>query len=256
MVKKLVTLAALAALLIVLLLINRALAGLPVVRSGPPGAVLYATGFDAAAPDWSQYDDGQLSAQAAGGALTLTVNAGRTGAFSAAAPVFSDFDLQAEASASAGPIDNSFGLIFRLQNAGNTRTGDDSFYLFLISSDGYYRVTRTLGGEETLLSDWIPSDAIAQGLGAVNHLRVIAHGDRFQFSVNGQPLQLCRPESASGISTFSAGTCVGGAMVDTLQDDAIAYGQIGAAALSTDTGGPGVSVGFDRVIVSMPETTS
>lgn len=255
MVKKLVTLAALTALLIVLVLINRALAALPVIRTGPPGAALYAAGFDDAALDWSQYDDGQRSAQVLDGALTLTVDAGDTGAFSAAAPVFGDFDLQAEARASAGPLDNSFGLIFRLQKGGNTRSDDDSFYLFLISSDGYYRVTRTLhGSDEEVLSDWIPSDAIVQGIGAVNIPRVTARAGRISFSVNGQPLQVCLPNAAGGKSTFSAGECVEGTMADVLVDDAIAFGQLGVTARSTDSGGPGVSIAFDRVIVSMPES--
>lgn len=255
MVKKLLTLAALVALLIALILIYRTLAAIPIVRTGPPGVTLYAAGFDDAALDWSQYDDGQLSARVSEGAFMLTVNAGDTGAFSAAAPVFGDFDVRAEARASAGPLDNSFGLIFRLQNGGNTRTDDDSFYLFLISSDGYYRVTRTLSGSERVLSDWIPSDAIVQGIGAVNHVRVTARAGRFSFSVNGQPLAVCLPNAAGGQSTFSAGECVDGTMTDVLEDDAVAYGQLGLIARSTDTGGPGVSVAFDRVIVSMPEAT-
>ncbi|MFQ3567171.1 MAG: hypothetical protein SNJ59_09230 [Aggregatilineales bacterium] len=240
-----------ALLLIILVIIQRAAAGLHYIVPAEPGALLYVTTFEAFTDEWQQYR-GRLEASIEEGALRLRIDDHATLAFSYAAPHFADFDLTASVRAVEGPVDNGFGLVFRLQHHNNADPTDDDYYVFLISSDGYYRVLRVLDGRERVISDWIDSSAIRQGLGETNILRVIARGDTFQFFVNDTLLPLCLPDDPEGISTYALDTCIQGTMVDLWQDASIAHGQIGVAAYSTVTGGPGVIVIFDYLLVRGP----
>lgn len=217
-----------------------------------PGQVAYVAAFDGFTEDWSQYQ-GALAAQVTdGGVLRLETDSASSGPFSVTRQYFGDFDLRAQAVPVAGPEDNGYGLIFRLQDNGNTDLSDDRFYWFLISSDGYYQVVRVLNGQQKRLSDWIPSDAIQTGIGAANWLRVVASGDRFRFYVNNQPLQLCLPDDPDAESTFTAlNECVQGQMVDELVDSTIPNGRIGVTAHAFSEGG--VAVEFDNVMVLGPE---
>jgi hypothetical protein len=240
-----------ALLLIALVIIQRAAAGLHYIVPAAPGALLYVTTFEGFTDEWQQYR-GRLEASIEEGALRLRIDDHAALAFSYAAPHFADFDLVASARAVGGPVDNGFGLVFRLQHHNNADPADDDYYVFLISSDGYYRVLRVLDGRERVISDWIDSPAIRQGLDETNILRVVARGDTFQFFVNDTLLPLCLPNDPEGISTYALDTCIQGTMVDLWQDASIAHGQIGVAAHSTVTGGPGVIVMFDYLLVHGP----
>lgn len=227
----------------------------PVV-SAAPGEVLLAASFDGESAsefnrDWDQYT-GRLSAAVGDGVLRVRVGDAPAGAYSAANLVFSDFDLTVQATAESEPIDNGFGVVFRLQDKGNTSFADDSFYLFLISSDGFYRLVRVTDGVERVLSEWIDSPVIRQGLGVTNRVRVRAVGDAFDFAINGQAVPLCVPENPEATSTYANGVCVGGALQMVLRDSAIASGRIGVGGVATLTGGPGVTVAFDNLVVLSP----
>lgn len=239
-------------LLVLLIVLGRALAGQHMLIDGTAGAVIYAAGFSGEGgfnTDWDQYDDGQLSARIADESLTIGVGRGGAAAFSSAAPHAGNFDLRVTLAAIAGPVDNGFGVLFRLQDGGNTTITDDAYYAFQISSDGYYRLVRRIEGAEREISTWIASDVVRQGLGAVNTLRVIAQGDSFQFFINDQPAPLCIPDDPTGRSVYFMETCRDGRMVTTWTDNTIATGQFGVLALATDTGGPGVVVRVDHLVV-------
>lgn len=217
-----------------------------------PGKVAYVAAFDGFQDDWSQYQ-GVLTAQITGGVLRLKAGDMNSGPFSVTRQYFGDFDARVQASPVDGPLDNGYGLIFRLRDNGNTNLNDDSYYWFLISSDGYYQVLRVLNGQSKRLSDWIPSDAIQPGIGVTNWLRVVASGDRFRFYINNTPVQLCVPDNPEGESTFTAlNECVQGQMVDELVDTSIPNGRLGVIAHSFDE--PGVTVEFDNLVVLGPET--
>lgn len=226
------------------------------ILTGSPGNVLYVATFDGAAAgdfnkDWEQAS-GRLAMTIADGVMRIKVDEELGGVYSVATPYFADFDLTAQARAAAGPEDNGFGIVFRLQDHENRIFTDDSYYLFLISSDGYYRVSRSTDGEEKILSDWIASDLIHLGIGAVNTLRVRAESNQFEFFINGSRVSLCVPDDPDAISTYSGDVCIGGSMLDTLQDSAIPAGRVGVGAIATDTGGSGVEVEFDNLVVLAP----
>lgn len=234
-----------AALLAGLFALSRAAANWHYVYTGNPGDVLFVAAFDGLLDDWETYDDGQLAAQPVDGAMRLTVDGFQRAPFSAAAPYFGDFDYRVTATAVDGPLNNGYGVIFRMQDAGN-------YYQFLTSSDGYYQVERSVNGVNRVLSIWIPSAVVNQGIGASNDLRVVAQGNRFRFYINQQPVALCIPDDPDALSTYDDfnEVCIGGQMLDTLTDDSHASGRLGVIAQSFDESG--VVVDFDNVVVRSP----
>ncbi len=239
-----------------LIFMNRTLAGKHYVVSGTPGELLYVESFDNPTA-WSLYDDGQLSAMPVDGALQLGIDSQNSGAFSSASPHFGDIDLTVSTVAVEGPVDNAFGVIFGLQNQDNNRISDDSYFLFQASSDGYYRVTRSEAGQERIISNWIQSDVVNSGLGETNTLRVVAQNGALEFLINDQVVRLCVPDDPNGVSTYypSLG-CIDGQMFDALENSGYTSGQIGVVAQSTATGGAGVVIDFDNVVVLTPDVMS
>jgi hypothetical protein len=94
---------------------------------------------------------------------------------------FADFALEVDARRVSGPLDNEFGVLMRYQPE------TDEFYLFAISSNGYYSVQKYQANEWQKLVEWTESAAILQGED-VNRLRVTGQGDKMRFFVNGEPL--------------------------------------------------------------------
>jgi hypothetical protein len=261
-----------ALLLALMIVASRATANLHYVASGAPDDVLYAATFDSYLDDWQQYDDGSLAAKIDGSALHLTNNAPGSYGYSLATAYFGDFDLRVSARATGGPTDNGFGVIYRFQDQPRTTEATwrglalrqfesvflgpkptAAYYKFLISSDGYYQVLRSVSGKAQTLSNWIPNDAVYQGFDQANELRVVAQGGSFQFSINGTPVSVCIPNDPNAESTYNEFTqeCVEGKMLATLTDSTVGQGQIGVVAQSlTD---PGVVVDFDNLVITSPQ---
>lgn len=279
--QKLLMLVGLIVLLVIVNLLYEAAVNWQGVIAGEPESVLYTASFDDTANDWQQYD-GRISASASDDALRITVGSDASTAYSAASPVFGDFDATVLATAVDGPIDNGFGVVFRLTETGDQcdmpllvlcelaninlfriplrllfRPADSNqtgYYMFLISSDGYYSLWRGGTGSAERISAWIPNDAIEQDLNATNRIRVVGRGDTFQFFINGQSAAVCIPNDPAQESTYFNGECLDGEMQTIWRDDTYSVGKIGVVAQSTQTGGPGVVVDFDSIIVSSPAT--
>lgn len=235
------------------------------VVSGDAGSLLYAASFDGGPEsssgdgfngEWNQYA-GRLSTAIEDGQMRVSIGEADSGAYSIAAPYFGDFDLRVAAEAIDGPVDNGYGVVFRLQNKDNTSFDDDNYYLFLISSDGWYQVSRVVDGQPQVLSDWIESSAIRQGLNAVNDLRVIARDTQFHFYINEENIPLCLStgDTPIGQAIYNAetGECSGGEVALVLTDSAIPNGQIGVTAQATSDAG--VVAAFDNLLVYAPEAS-
>lgn len=260
----------------------RTIAEQDTILAGLPGEVLYAAGFDGFEDEWQQYD-GRLAASIAEGVLTIRLDTIST-AYSASQHQFADFDLSVRTIALDGPIDNGFGVIFGLQEprelcdmplevlcevARMDALGiplrllfrpqsrfASGYYMFLISSDGYYSVWRseTVDGatRARAISTWIPSERIQQDLNNPNTLRIVAQNNFYRFFINGEQMPLCIPNNPDDESTYALGSCIGGQMVDSWQDTAFATGKIGLVGHATATGGPGIVVSFDDLIILSP----
>jgi len=229
--------------------LNTALKASPPVMTTSAGQVLYAAGFDALPEDWDTFDDGELSARIvaddpATAGIRLRAEKSGVAVSSTARWHFADFDYSVMTAAVGGPENNGYGVVFRYANPDNT-------YTFIISSDGYYSVERTLNGQPVRLSAWVRSDTVNAGIGAVNTLRVVGIGNAFRFYINGQAVQVCIPNDPGGISTYSGGQCVGGQMLDILTDSTFPTGKIGV--MVSTPGDPDVEAAFDNVLVLMPE---
>lgn len=214
----------------------------PGAVTGPPGSLLYISTFDAFADEWQQYA-GRVRAGLMEGALQIAIEDADRRPFSTTPFRYGDFDLEADMQAVAGPLNNAYGVVFRLQDERN-------LYRFLISSDGWYSLWRTVDGQDKRLSAWISSPLIVQGLNTVNRVRVVAQGPQMQFFINGQQVQLCIPDDPAGESTFSRGECIGGTMRDTLVDTTFAEGHIGLIAQTLRE--PGVVVNFEHILIFSP----
>jgi hypothetical protein len=230
--------------------LNRLTANWHYVLPVETGEIAYAATFDDFTDDWDLYE-GRLKAAVENSVLSLTADDTNKKPFSVAKQHWNNFDFSVQASPADGPLNNGYGVIFRFQSQGNNSPDDDDFYLFLVSSDGYYQVTRSIDGVQKELSNWIPTTLVNQGIGVTNTVRVVAVGDRFQFYINDQPVQVCIPDNPEGISTYNGGECKQGQMLDVLVDSTIADGQIGVVIQTLDE--PGVVVYFDNVMVVGPQ---
>ncbi len=215
--------------------------------------LIYATAFEGAHADWLQDERSIFSHIIEDGVLRITANADRIGPYSLLRPHFDRFDFSVQTEIIDGDFsggnNNAFGVIFRRTNAQN-------YYVLLISGDGYYRVQRVVGNRQRDISPWHPSDAIRQGVGAVNNLRVAGYADRFQFYVNDTLLALCIPDNPDDNSTINGltGECIGGDWQTTLIDTHHATGQVGVV-VDADQAGPlstglEIVIEFDNVIIT------
>ena len=251
----------------------------PEALVGEDGELLYVSTFAASNDDWDLFK-GPQSAQIVAEQLEIAVAVPHTAAWSATSPRFAEFDATVTAVAHDGPIDNAFGLLFHVEN----RDEDDctlpavllcgiselaplvgaalrqvldqrqttSYRAFMISSDGYYSLWQTEAGATTALSAWIASPHITQGIGAENTIRIRARDSSYQFFINGSAVQLCIPDDRTTASTYAGGECIDGSLQDTFHDDRSRTGRLGMIAQSTATGGGGLVVRFDDMIVYSP----
>ncbi len=127
---------------------------------------------------WLAESDSSAEVKYHEGAISLLIKMPNSLAWASAQREFSDFSLVVEATQVAGPDDNEYGVLVRMQDT-------DHFYRFSVSGDGYYMVSKYDGEEWAVLSgdDWLPSDAIHLGA-ATNLLRVVCQGATMTFFVN------------------------------------------------------------------------
>jgi hypothetical protein len=112
----------------------------------------------------------------------------------------SDFYLEVETAHVAGPLDNEFGVLFRYVDSEN-------FYLFSISSDGYYRLQKLVNDEWETLIRWRKSSAIKTGEASVNRIGVLADGAHLVLLVNDNVVDEVEDEEfVSGSVGLTVGT--------------------------------------------------
>lgn len=170
------------------------------------GAVLYADDFSEAGSGW--YSNGSESAlmEYADGGYRITVNAASSGAWAYSGQSFANARVEVQAQKSAGPEDsNWFGLLCRAQTA----EGQPSFYVFIVSSDGYYGIGKRVDGSGLQLlnaAEMQFSNAIIQGE-AANLLAADCSGERLALYVNGVKLaEVNDPDLEAGQAGLIVGT--------------------------------------------------
>ncbi len=182
------------------------------------GDLLYEEDFEDPATGWTISSDDDTSTGYAEGQYRIAIYRQDYMAWGNPEPglELANFTLEVDVRQVDGPLDNNFGLIFRLQE----ETKD--FYWFQISGDGYYSVDQSQADTWSSILPWRESDAVNQGVGATNHMRITCSGDQCSLYVNDTHLA-------------------------DIADNALGSGSIGLAAGAYDE--PGVIVHFDNLKV-------
>jgi S1-C subfamily serine protease/tRNA A-37 threonylcarbamoyl transferase component Bud32 len=189
----------------------------PVVESPPDaGEVLSLDDFSDPDSGWSTSTNKETSRRYENGQFVIEVAVEGTIAWSTLDQEYADVDFEVETIKLGGPDDNGFGVILRYQDR-------DNFYLFEISSDGFYQMGLFENDEWTTLVDWTKTDLINPG--DRNVIAAEAQGNRFTLFINGVE-------------------------VDQVYDDTFGAGTVGLAAETMSE--PNVSIGFDSARLRTP----
>jgi hypothetical protein len=130
---------------------------------------------------------------------------------------FTDVQIEVNTDKLGGPDDNSFGVICRYQ--------EENFYGFLISSDGYYGISKRKDGNHQILGADGMKVSPAINRGGSNYIRADCIGSTLTLYVNGEKLL-------------------------ELQDSEFTHGDVGMLAGSFDS--PGVDIRFTQFQVLRP----
>ncbi|MGC9399624.1 MAG: family 16 glycoside hydrolase [Anaerolineae bacterium] len=175
---------------------------------------VWQTSFDDAEA-WRIHSDAAAELKIDEGRLSIHILQPGQVAWAAVEHSFTDFKLQVEATQLAGPPDNEYGVLLRMDD-------DARFYAFSVSGDGYVRASRYEDGRwEVLGPDWTAHEAVRQGA-ATNVLVVEARGPHFTFWVNEE-------------------------QVLDVEDDTLSRGEIGLYAGAFDEAG--VNISFDNLYI-------
>jgi len=197
------------------------LLGLTALACGPFGGP-YEETFDSTRTTWGSGNDADVEGGVSGGRYVLLVKADLGLFWSTAGQDFNNGVYTVEATQISGPLDNGYGMIFRMD------IENDDFYLFEVSGDGFIWIGKcSQGCEETvepiIERGWFESPAVNTGLGNPNILSVRAEGPNLIFFVNGQE-------------------------VGRVTDDTYSSGDIGVLVETFGEGG--VEVAFDNFTVT------
>ena len=133
--------------------------------------------------NWLTEEDGDVSGQVQNGVYDFLVKTADLFIWTTAGENFTDGIYEVEATPVEGPLDNGYGMLFRIDD------DNDDFYLFQISSDGFVWIGRVKDGgrgeRQAIIGNWwFDSDAVRQGLNVTNRLKVQAEGANLIFYVN------------------------------------------------------------------------
>jgi hypothetical protein len=215
-----------------------------------PGELLYTTNFADFNDEWD-LPVGKQSAEVVEGELILEsaqeVNSGFYARLDSRR--FGDFDLRVRTRQISGDDDNGYGVVFRWRDF-------DNYYLFEISGDGFYRLSKIEGGIAEDITDWTPSTLVRTGT-SQNEVRIVARDDEFTFYINQQLARLCtRGENLRPLVNGLTGECVSNDWLDHFVDDTFSQGKIGLSVRTTETTDVSdpVVIGFDNLLMIGPES--
>ena len=164
------------------------------------GKVLFQDDFSKPSSGWNRVTTTKGQTDYADGVYRIFVNEPNLDIWSMPGRNLSDVRIEVDALKVGGERDNRFGIICRAIST-------DSFYTFIVSSDGYYGIGKINGQDYNLIGmDALqPSKAIRLG-SALNSLRADCIADRLALYVNGEKLAEVRDdEFASGDVGLIAG---------------------------------------------------
>ena len=161
----------------------------PVSVVEPPAdlTLAYEDDFSNSFGGWDDAFDASTTKQYGNNRYQIEVSSDNLIAWGLANRDVADFELEVDAKQEDGAKNNSYGLLFRVQDR-------DNFYRFDISGDGFYLLSKFLNGEWVTLVDWTYSSLIKPD---INVLKISAFGPDMTVWVNGQPLTSVKDDSFS-----------------------------------------------------------
>lgn len=183
------------------------------------GRVLFQDDFSDASSGWNRVTAASGETDYQDGVYRIFVNAPNVDVWSKPGLNFGDVRVEVDAFKVGGDRDNRFGVICRAID-------NDSFYTFIVSSDGYYGIGMIHDDQYQLLgmNALQPTDAIHLG-SALNHIRADCIGDTLTLYING--VQAAQVHDAS-----------------------FPTGDVGLIAGTYDA--PGTDIRFDNFVVYQP----
>ena len=183
------------------------------------GAILFQDDFSDPSSGWNQVITESGMTDYADGMYIILVNKPNLDVWARPGLNFTNTIIEVDTFKVGGDRNNRFGVICRLN-------GNDNFYSFLISSDGYYGIGKVTGGAYELIgmNALQPSEAIKQG-SDINRIRVECVGDRLTLLVNSEK-------------------------VAEAKDSSFQHGDVGLIAGTYDI--PGTDIRFDNLVITHP----
>ena len=186
----------------------------------PQTEVLFNEDFSNSNSGWDDIEDEEGITGYRDGGYRILINKTDWYFWSTAGKNFTDVVIDVEATKSGGPDNNEFGIICRYVD-------QDNFYIFSISSDGYYGISKFVDGDQSGvgMEDMQFNDKVIKLGAATNKLRATCNTDSLKFEVNGQVLA-------------------------DVKDSSLTSGDVGLIASTFDE--VGVNILFDNFVVTKP----
>ncbi|HEY9076802.1 MAG TPA: hypothetical protein VIO61_09720 [Anaerolineaceae bacterium] len=202
-----------------ILMICTACGGLPGASSQDKTDLLFWDDFSDPGSGWQVWSRSGSIVEYANGGLRIMVNEPQFDFWSVPGQRFGDIRIEVDATKVGGPDDNDFGILCRYQGEGN-------FYVFWISSDGYFGIGKMKENQLSLIgSSQLQYSADIRRGQQTNHLRADCVRESLVLYVNGKKL------------------------IEALDRD-LMTGDVGLVAGAFDV--PGTDILFDNFLVRKP----
>ena len=162
------------------------------------GSVLFHDDFSNPSSGWDQNTTSDGSTDYANGGYRILVNTANWAMFANPGQTLpNDVRIEVDASKTAGPDTNGFGIICRYSDT-------DNFYKLIVTSDGYAGISKVSSGTVTVIS---ASDGKLQTVNninkgtASNHIRADCIGSTLTLYVNGNQVATASDSTVSGSDT-------------------------------------------------------
>lgn len=190
------------------------------ISNASPEGLLFFDDFSDPSSGWYTNGDPASPGGYSGGGYVLIEKQTNTGVWAMPGRLFDDVRIEVLATKQSGDDDNFFGLMCRITGT----SGNADFYLFMISSDGFFGIAKRINSGDLVLigqDKMLFSSAILQGE-ATNQITAICSGSRLALYANDTKL------------------------VD-VTDDSLSRGQVGM--ISGTRANAGTSIFFDDFAV-------
>ncbi len=188
--------------------------------ASPKAEILFDDNFSDSNSGWDDIEDEEGITGYRDGGYRILINKTDWYFWSTPGKNFTDVVIDVEATKTSGPDNNEYGIICRYKDENN-------FYIFSISSDGYYGISKFLNGDQSGvgMDDMQFNDKVVKLGSATNKLRATCNSDSLKLEVNGEVLA-------------------------DVKDTDLTSGDVGLIASTFDE--VGVNILFDNFVVTKP----